>query len=115
MATRKSRASSRSQQTAEITPRDDRYVLQLYIAGMTPRSNRALLNLHAVCQAYLVERFRLEVIDIYEDPERAKSEQIVAIPALIKKHPPPEQRLIGDLSDRNDLLLFLNLPLEEKA
>lgn len=85
------------------------YSLQLYIAGSTLYSNRALRNLRQICDRYLKGRYELEVIDIYQCPERVLPENIVAIPTLVKKLPPPLQRLIGDLSHTEKVLVGLNL------
>ncbi len=106
-----------------VTPRDiratleqaarasgtERYVLRLYVTGMTPRSARAVGNLRAICDEYLEGRYDLEVIDIYQQPVLAKGEQIVAAPTLIKKLPLPMRRIIGDMSNRDRVLLGLDL------
>jgi circadian clock protein KaiB len=87
----------------------DRYVLRLYVTGMTPRSTEAIKNLQAICGEYLEGRFDLEVIDIYQQPVLTQGEQIVAAPTLIKKLPLPMRRLVGDMSDRERVLLGLDL------
>jgi circadian clock protein KaiB len=94
---------------AAQTPRDGRYVLRLYVTGMTPRSARAINNLRAICDQYLAGRYDLEVIDIYQQPVLTKGEQIVAAPTLIKKLPLPVCRIIGDMSNRDSVLLGLDL------
>ena len=76
---------------------------------MTPRSARAVKNLRAICDEYLAGRYDLEVIDIYQQPLLAKGEQIVAAPTLIKKLPLPVRRIIGDMSNRERVLLGLHL------
>jgi len=91
------------------TPRGDRYILRLYVTGLTSRSSRALINLRAICDEYLEGRYDLEVIDIYQQPVLAKGEQIIAAPTLIKKLPLPMRRLVGDMSDRERVLLGLDL------
>ena len=96
------------QQAAETAPAG-RYVLRLYVTGMTPRSARAINNLRAICDEYLEGRYDLEVIDIYQQPVLAKGEQIVAAPTLIKKLPLPMRRIIGDMSNRDHVLLGLDL------
>jgi circadian clock protein KaiB len=88
----------------------DRYVLRLYVTGMTPRSVRALANLRAICDEHLTDRYDLEVIDIYQQPALTRGEQIVAAPTLIKKLPLPSRRIIGDMSDRDRVLSGLDLP-----
>lgn len=87
----------------------ERYVLRLYITGMTPRSSAAVAAIKAVCEEYLEGRYDLEVIDIYQHPVLAMDEQIIAAPTLVKKLPMPLRRLIGDLSDKERVLLGLDL------
>jgi circadian clock protein KaiB len=90
-------------------PAGARYVLRLYVTGMTPRSARAIKNVQAICQEYLDGRYDLDVIDIYQQPVLTRGEQIVAAPTLIKKLPLPMRRLVGDMSDRERVLLGLDL------
>ncbi len=87
----------------------ERYVLRLYITGMTPRSTRAVENVRAICEQHLHGRYELEIIDIYQQPTLAKGEQIIAAPTLIKKLPLPLRRVIGDMSSTERLLLGLDL------
>ncbi|MDZ4805786.1 MAG: circadian clock KaiB family protein [Candidatus Eisenbacteria bacterium] len=87
----------------------DRYILRLYVTGMTPRSTQAFAAIKAVCEEHLHGRYDLEVIDIYQHPQLAKDEQIVAVPTLVKKLPAPLRRLIGDLSDMERVLFGLDL------
>ena len=87
----------------------ERYVLRLYVTGMTARSARAIKNLQAICREYLDGRYDLDVIDIYQQPVLTRGEQIVAAPTLIKKLPLPMRRLVGDMSDRERVLLGLDL------
>jgi circadian clock protein KaiB len=89
----------------------EQYVLRLYVTGMTPRSTRAIENVRSICEEHLHGRYELEVIDIYQQPVLAKGEQIVAAPTLIKKLPAPLRRIIGDLSDRERVLIGLDLRL----
>jgi circadian clock protein KaiB len=89
----------------------DRYVLRLYVTGMTPRSARAVKNLQAICDEYLAGRYDLEVIDIYQQPVLTRGEQIIAAPTLVKKLPLPMRRIIGDMSNRDRVLLGLDLVL----
>jgi circadian clock protein KaiB len=86
-----------------------RYVLKLYVSGMTPRSLRAIGNLQKLCSKFLPGRHELEIIDIYQQPALAKGAQIVAAPTLVKELPPPLRRVIGDLSDRGRILLLLGV------
>ena len=94
------------------SPRGDRYILRLYVTGMTSRSSRAVGNLKAICDEYLEGRYDLEVIDIYQQPVLTKGEQIIAAPTLIKKLPLPMRRIIGDMSNRERVLLGLDLVRE---
>jgi len=85
------------------------YVLRLYITGTTPKSRRAVHNLTKLCQERLAGRYELEVIDIYQQPALAQAEGIVAVPTLLKRLPLPAQRLIGDLSNEQQLAACLGL------
>jgi circadian clock protein KaiB len=96
-------------QTATDDPARAVYVLRLYITGTTPRSTQAVHNLIKVCQEYLPGRYDLEVVDIYQQPALAQTEDIVAIPTLLKKQPLPVQKLLGDLSDAHQLVTSLGL------
>ena len=85
------------------------FVLRLYIAGQTPRSLRAVVNAQKLCADNLHGIYRLEVIDLYQQPQLAQDEQIVALPVLIKRLPPPVRMVIGDLSDKATVLVGLDL------
>jgi circadian clock protein KaiB len=87
----------------------EKYVLRLYITGMTPKSTCSIANVQDLCKKYLAGRYQLEVIDIYQQPKLAKEEQIIAAPTLIKKSPLPLRRLIGDMSDREKFLVGIGL------
>lgn len=87
----------------------ERYLLRLYVSGMTPRSTEAIARTRAVCEEFLQGRYELEVIDIYQQPDRARSDQIVAVPTLVKKLPLPLRRLVGDLSNKERVLVGLDL------
>ncbi len=92
-----------------------KYVLRLYVTGMTPRSTRAIENLHTICEENLPGRYELEIIDIYQHPVLIQGEQISAAPTLIKKLPKPLRRLVGDMSDRERVLLGLDLRPHRKT
>src|SRR5688500_9986999 len=85
------------------------YILRLYITGMTARSAAAVATIKSICEEHLHGRYDLEVIDIYQYPQLAKDEQIIAAPTLVKKLPQPLRRFIGDLSDQERVLLGLDL------
>ncbi len=89
------------------------YSLRLYITGMGPRSAAAYNNIKSICDEYLAGRYELEVIDIYQHPERAKQDQIIAAPTLVKTLPEPLRRMIGDLSDNDRLMLGLDLKTKD--
>jgi circadian clock protein KaiB len=93
-----------------------RYLLKLYVTGRTPRSERAVANLRRICEEELHGRYELQIIDVLEQPQLAEDEKILATPTLIKRLPPPLRRVIGDLSDREKVLLGLDvrpdLPLD---
>jgi circadian clock protein KaiB len=115
MATRTSGvpASATSAPIAAVAgPADEmgeRYTLRLYVAGMTSRSIRAVENVRAFCEKHLEGRYDLAVIDVYQQPALAKSEQLIAAPTLIKKLPLPLRRLIGDMSNEDRILVGLDL------
>jgi len=88
---------------------EDQYVLRLYVVGMTPNSVRAIENMKAICEEYLQGRYDLEIIDVYKQPSLAKGEQIVAVPTLVKRVPLPLRRLVGDLSQKDRVLLGLDI------
>src|SRR5512138_3022011 len=85
------------------------YVLKLYVTGSTPRSVRAIENLKKICDAHLKGRYRLEIIDVYQQPELAAKEQLVVAPTLIKQLPLPLRTFIGDLSETDKILVGLDL------
>jgi len=82
----------------------EKYIFQLFVTGILPNSTRAIVNINAICDKYLKGRYELEIIDIYQQPDRALTENIIAVPVLIKKFPLPETRLIGDLSNIEKVL-----------
>ena len=86
-----------------------KYVLRLYIAGVTPKSTRAIMNIKKICEEHLKGRYELAVIDIYQQPILAKGEQIIAAPTLLKKLPLPLRKFIGDMSDTKKILVGLDL------
>ncbi len=88
---------------------EQKYVLRLYVAGITPKSTKAIENVKRICEEYLAGRYELEVIDIYQQPKLAKGEQIIAAPTLIKKLPLPLRRVIGDMSDTEKFLVGIDL------
>jgi circadian clock protein KaiB len=89
-----------------------RYILRLYVAGQTPKSVDAITNIKKICEENLKGRYALNVIDLYQQPQLAQGEQIIAVPTLIKKLPPPLRRIIGDMSNTERVLVGLDLQNE---
>jgi len=89
-------------------PKKEKYVLRLYVSGMTERSIKAIRNIRKICDEQLKDLCDLQVIDIYKQPVLAKGEQIIATPTLIKKLPPPLRKFIGDLRNIERILLGLD-------
>lgn len=94
---------------AKSIPDPGIYSLRLYIADHTPRSVLALSNLTKLCEKHLAGRYRLEVVDLVKNPERAQADRIVAIPTLVRKLPTPIRKYIGNLSDPESLLIDFDL------
>jgi circadian clock protein KaiB len=86
-----------------------KYLLKLYVTGTSPRAEVAIGNLKRICKEDLKGEYQLEIIDVLEHPEAAESDRIIATPTLIKQLPPPLRRVIGDLSDRDKVLLGLEV------
>ncbi len=83
--------------------------LRLYIAGKTPRAIKAFQNLQRVCEGHLAGRYRIEIVDLLENPALARGDQIVAVPTLVRQLPPPLKKIIGDLSNTERVLVGLNI------
>ena len=101
-------------QALETTKKDGKYVLRLFVAGINPKSKNAVENLREVCKEELKGQCELEIIDIYQQPIFAKEGQIVAAPTLIKELPLPIRRFVGDLSNKEKLLLGLDFRSQKK-
>ncbi len=86
-----------------------KYVLKLYVAGINRRSSQAIRSITEICDQYLKGRYDLRVIDIYQQPTLARGEQIIAAPTLVRKLPLPLRRIIGDMADKEKLLVGLDL------
>jgi circadian clock protein KaiB len=85
------------------------YILSLYVTGHTAKSIRAVDNVRRLCDELLVGRYRLEVIDLYQQPELAAREQLIAAPTLVKSLPLPSRRMVGDLSNRDRVIAGLGI------
>ncbi len=88
---------------------DELYTLRLYVAGQTPKSIAAFANLKRICETHLAGHYRIEVIDLLKNPKLASGDQILAIPTLVRRLPPPIKKLIGDLSNEKRVLVGLDL------
>ena len=99
----------RVRRSAARPTQTERFVLRLYVTGTTARSTRAIANVRRICEEHLQNRYDLEVIDIYQQPMLAKGDQIVAAPTLVKSLPAPLRKLIGDMSDKDRVLMGLDL------
>ncbi len=86
-----------------------RYILKLYVAGQSPKSVNAIANIKNICEENLQGRYELDVIDLYQQPQLAQDEQIIAVPTLIRKLPPPLRRIIGDMSNTERVLVGLDI------
>lgn len=109
MATRGKPRKNGSAGSGNVPPDAETYVLRLYVAGTTPRSMRAILDARAFCETHLSKRYALEVIDIHQQPDLARDEQIIAVPTLVRSLPPPLRKLVGDLSDEERVLAGLQI------
>jgi len=87
----------------------DTMVLRLYVAGQTPKSITAFINLKKICEEHLAGRYKIEVIDLLINPQLAHGDQILAIPTLVRKLPEPVRKIIGDLSNTERVLIGLDL------
>src|SRR3984885_5389576 len=92
-----------------VCPGGGHYNLRLYVAGQTPKSITALVNLKKICEEHLVGRYQIEVIDLLEHPQLAAGDQILAVPTLVRRLPEPLKRIIGNLSNMERVLVGLDL------
>ena len=113
MAKKQTESIAEVLESAKAKAGRQKYVLRLYVAGITPRSREAIRTVTAICEENLQGRYDLEVIDIYQQPTLAKGEQIVAAPTLIKKLPAPLRKFIGSMADKEKLLVGLDLKPKE--
>jgi len=93
----------------EEAVQDGHYNLRLYVAGQTPKSITALANLKTICEEHLAGRYRIEVIDLLQQPQLAAGDQILAVPTLVRRLPEPLKKIIGNLSDKERVLVGLDL------
>jgi len=89
--------------------------LRLYVAGQTPKAVRAFANLRQICDEHLAGRYRIEVIDLLEDPQLGRGDQILAVPTLVRRLPAPIKKIIGDLSNVERVLVGLDLRSRQRS
>lgn len=90
-------------------PDNETFILRLYVAGQTKKSLAAFANLKKICEEHLAGRYTIEIIDLLENPQLAKGDQILAVPTLVRKLPPPIKKIIGDLSNTERVLVGLDI------
>ena len=113
MLTKKVHDSTEAFERLLAGPQEENHILRLYVTGMTPQSVRAITNVKKICEEHLQGRYELEVVDLYQQPQLAAGEQILAAPTLIKKLPLPLRRIIGDMSRTERVLVGLDLRKKE--
>ena len=94
---------------------EELFDLRLYVAGQTPKALRAFANLRQICEDHLAGRYRIEVIDLLEEPQLGQGDQILALPTLVRKLPTPIKKIIGDLSNTERVLVGLDIRPRTKA
>ena len=94
---------------------DEIYELRLYVAGQTPKALRAFANLRKICEEHLAGRYQIEVIDLLENPQLGRGDQILALPTLVRRLPSPMKKIIGDLSNTERVLVGLDLRERQKT
>jgi circadian clock protein KaiB len=104
-----SSSTTRRPRSRKAQEQDQSWDLRLYIAGQTPKSMAAIQNLQNFCQMYLPGKCRIEIVDLLKDPELARTDQILAIPTLVRKVPMPIRKIIGDLSNTDRVLVGFDL------
>lgn len=112
----KANPNKRAQPRIKTAPRmaaSARYILILYVAGQSPKSVNAIANIKTICEEHLEGRYQLDVIDLYQQPQLALGEQIIALPTLLRKLPLPLRRIIGDLSNTERVLVGLDIRTKE--
>jgi circadian clock protein KaiB len=109
MKTNPARPEQSNAKTERLKIVSSRYILKLYVAGQSPKSANAIVNIKKICEEHLQGRYELDVIDLYQQPQLAQGEQIIAVPTLIRKLPPPLRRIIGDMSNTERVLVGLDI------
>ena len=94
---------------------NENFDLRLYVAGQTPKAVRAFANLRKICDEHLAGRYTIEVIDLIENPQLGRGDQILALPTLVRRLPEPIKKIIGDLSNTERVLVGLDLRPRQRA
>ncbi|WP_019938858.1 circadian clock KaiB family protein [Bordetella sp. FB-8] len=105
----KATTASRKAEILHVDMLPSQYCLTLYVAGQSPKSVNAIANLNKICEENLHGRYQLDVVDLYQHPQLAQGEQIIALPTLIRRIPSPSRRIIGDLSNTERVLVGLDI------
>ena len=98
-----------SENLSNVTSRELTFSLRLYVAGQTPKSMLAFTNLKQICEEHLLGRYEIEIVDLLENPQLARGDQILAVPTLVRRLPEPIKKIIGDLSNTERVLVGLDL------
>jgi circadian clock protein KaiB len=101
--------SLRAFEAAESTSQRVKYVLRLYVAGTRAASLRAVANIKRICERHVPGHYHLDVVDLYQQPARAKDDDVVAAPTLVRMAPGPTRKIVGDLSDEHRVLAGLGI------
>ncbi|HWC17747.1 MAG TPA: circadian clock KaiB family protein [Terriglobales bacterium] len=102
-------SGKKTRSSARTKPKVMEWELRLYVAGNTPNSITAFSNLQQICEEHMGGRYRIEIIDLFENPQLARGDQIIAVPTLVRRLPTPIKKIIGDLSNTERVLVGLDL------
>ena len=109
MNSKKENSDERIKEAKPVDTANDMWVLRLYVAGKTPKALTAFTNLKKICEEQLMGKYSIEVIDLLINPKLGSEDQILALPTLVRKLPVPVRKIIGDLSDRERVLIGLDI------
>ena len=111
--TRKTGSKTATPQSGDRAP-EEFWILRLYVTDQTPKSLTAFANLKRICEDHMAGQYRIEIVDLLENPQLAAGDQILAIPTVVRHLPPPERRIIGDLSNTERVLVGLDVRPRER-